>query len=222
MAILYRNIANICSILGVLPFVLLLRPDGFQFLPILIVYNNVMDDLDGYLAKKLGIQSRFGAQLDNLCDGIAHVAVVWAVAVHFSEITLGLAMLVTVSMILRITQRLENLDMGSLGSPSNELMRHILFLLVFEQFFGIRIEVYLWLVFGFHSLSLIAPFKMPHQLRANANTPSLLLLINLSLGMALWVPSTVPFIMSLFMTAYVYSFIVGGLSWIRVGRPQHG
>ncbi|MBW2400325.1 MAG: hypothetical protein JRG80_13765, partial [Deltaproteobacteria bacterium] len=45
--LLYKNIPNIVSILGVLPLGLLLLDDGFQFLLPLLLYNNVMDDLDG-------------------------------------------------------------------------------------------------------------------------------------------------------------------------------
>ena len=47
---LYRNLANIASILGVLPLILLFLEDGYRYLIPLIIFNNVMDDLDGILA----------------------------------------------------------------------------------------------------------------------------------------------------------------------------
>ncbi len=50
---LYKNIPNIVSILGVIPLAILFLEDGFQYLLPLILYNNVMDDLDGILAAKL-------------------------------------------------------------------------------------------------------------------------------------------------------------------------
>ena len=216
--IAFKNIANICSILGVLPFILLLQPNGFQFLPVLIIYNNVMDDLDGYLAKVLGIRSAFGAQIDNLCDGIVHILVVWTVAVHYSEITIGLALLVTVSMIIRVTTRLADLNHAAHGSATNELMRHMLFLLVLEIYFDVQIEYYLMIVFCIHSLTLIAPFPMSKQLRALSNSFWYLCLINLSLGMALFFPVAAPFIMAAFMLTYLYSFLSSGFTWI--GRSK--
>ena len=67
-----RNVANVVSILGVLPLCVLFCEYGYQYLIPLIVYNNIMDDLDGVLAVKLDIKSEFGAMLDNVCDAISH------------------------------------------------------------------------------------------------------------------------------------------------------
>ena len=69
--LVYRNIPNITSILGVVPLAILFLEDGFQYLLPLIVYNNIMDDLDGMLAAKLDLKSEFGAALDNVCDAVA-------------------------------------------------------------------------------------------------------------------------------------------------------
>ena len=75
---IYRNLANIASLLGVLPLVLLFQEDGYRYLIPLIIFNNVMDDLDGVLAAKLDIRSRFGANLDNVCDAVAHGTLVFS------------------------------------------------------------------------------------------------------------------------------------------------
>ena len=80
-----RNLANIVSILGVLPICILLGEHGYHYLLPLIIYNNVMDDLDGVLAVKLNIRSNFGALLDNVCDAIAHTVVVMVVGIHFAQ-----------------------------------------------------------------------------------------------------------------------------------------
>ena len=63
--------------------------DGYRYLIPLIIFNNVMDDLDGILADKLHIRSRFGADLDNVCDAVAHGVLVLAVGAHFSGLVLG-------------------------------------------------------------------------------------------------------------------------------------
>ena len=79
---IYRNLPNIVSILGVLPLCILLLDDGVTYLCALIVFNNIMDDLDGILAKKLRLQSDFGAGLDNVCDAFAHILIAMVVGVH--------------------------------------------------------------------------------------------------------------------------------------------
>jgi len=61
---IYKNLPNIVSLLGVLPLSILFFKDGFQYLIPLIIYNNIMDDLDGILAIKLNLKSDFGAALD--------------------------------------------------------------------------------------------------------------------------------------------------------------
>ena len=82
---IYRNLANATSILGVLPLVILFLDDGYRYVVPLIVYNNFMDDLDGVLAAKLNTRSRFGADLDNVCDAVAHVVLALAVGAHFGS-----------------------------------------------------------------------------------------------------------------------------------------
>ena len=86
--VIYRNLANATSILGVLPLVLLFLDDGYRYLIPLIIFNNVMDDLDGILATRLNIRSRFGGDLDNVCDAVAHTILVLAVGAHFGELVL--------------------------------------------------------------------------------------------------------------------------------------
>ena len=129
----YRNLANITSILGVLPLVLLFFDDGYRYLIPLIIFNNAMDDLDGVLAAKLNIQSRFGADLDNVCDAVAHVALALAVGAYFGGMALIVSAIAAGSIILRVTSRLNPEAVSGGGSPTNELMRHLLFILLLEQ-----------------------------------------------------------------------------------------
>ena len=100
------------------------NPVWFPFLPLFIIYNNVMDDLDGILAKGLGIQSKFGATLDNVCDGIAHIFFVWVIASRAEWFVIPFAMAATTAIIVRITSRIEHEDAPPQGTPTNELIRH--------------------------------------------------------------------------------------------------
>ncbi|MBA1331642.1 hypothetical protein QQ73_11040, partial [Candidatus Endoriftia persephone str. Guaymas] len=114
---LYRNLANVTSILGVLPLVLLFLDDGYRYVIPLIIFNNVMDDLDGVLAGKLNIRSRFGADLDNVCDAVAHVALALAVGAHFGGMILIASAIAAGSVIIRATSRLNPKAVSGGGSP---------------------------------------------------------------------------------------------------------
>ena len=114
--IFVRNLANITSVLGVLPLCILFLENGYQYLLPLIVYNNIMDDLDGVLASKLNIKSSFGALLDNVCDAIAHTVFVMVVGMNYAQetgfsyvggICLASSLVAAVAMIVRVVSRLQ-------------------------------------------------------------------------------------------------------------------
>lgn len=216
----YRNIANIVSILGVLPLVLLFLEDGYRYLIPLIIFNNVMDDLDGILAAKLNIRSRFGADLDNVCDAVAHVALVLAVGAHFGGLVLIVSMIATASIILRVTTRVNPEGQTGNGSPTNELMRHMLFVLLLTKILDVDPGLYLVLIFILHSVSMIVPFKLTVLIRGLAKTATMVTLVNVALLTAWLIPTVTPFIAVAFITTYLYSFIVGGGQWLAHNSHQ--
>ncbi|MCK5923282.1 MAG: CDP-alcohol phosphatidyltransferase family protein, partial [Methylococcales bacterium] len=175
--VIYRNLANAASILGVLPLALLFLEEGYRYLIPLIIFNNVMDDLDGVLAAKLNIRSRFGADLDNVCDAVAHVALLLAVSAHFGGLVLITGMVAATSIILRVVTRVNPDGQTGNGSPTNELMRHMLLVLLVAQYFDVAPEIYLVLIFMLHSVTLIAPFKLPILIRGLAKTTTLVALV---------------------------------------------
>ena len=219
---IYRNLANATSILGVLPLVLLFLDDGYRYLIPLIIYNNVMDDLDGVLAARLNIRSRFGANLDNVCDAVAHVALVSAVAAHFGGLVLVASMVAAAAIILRATSRLDPDVVVSGGSPTNELMRHMLFVLLLTTMFDIDPELYLIPMFFVHAITMTAPFKLPILVRGLATTVTLVVLVNVALVVAWLMPTVSPVIAAAFIVTYLYSFVVGGGQWLTQRGTQSG
>jgi len=211
----YRNLANAASILGVLPLVLLFFEGGYLYVIPLIIYNNVMDDLDGVLAAKLNIRSQFGANLDNICDAVAHVALLMAVGAHFGGLALMGSMIVSASIILRVASRLNPDSVAGTGSPTNELMRHMLFLLLLTHMFDVDPELYLVLIFSLHVVTMNVPFKLPFLIRGLAKTATMVTLVNVALVAAWLIPSVSPFIATAFIATYLYSFMVGGTQWLR-------
>lgn len=212
---IYRNLANVISILGVLPLVLLFLEDGYRYLIPLIIFNNVMDDLDGILAAKLDIRSRFGADLDNICDAFAHTAMVLAVGAHFGGLAFMVSMIAAASIILRTTSRLNPDVVTGSGSPTNELMRHMLFVLLLTQIFDVDPRLYLVLIFILHSATMIVPFKLTVLIRGLAKTATAVIFVNIALVAAWLIPAVTSLIALSFITTYLYSFIVGGLHWLK-------
>ena len=164
---IYKNLPNIVSILGFAPIGLLLLEDGYRFLIPLIIFNNVMDDLDGLLAARLDLKSSLGAILDNVCDLVAHTLFVLVVGMHFGG---------------GVRSRQRRRDRGRHASGGGS----------FEQPDGSRKRVadqrgscatccfccwprgcwisiqppFLVAIFLLHSVSMLVPFSMPHMIRS--------------------------------------------------------
>ena len=210
---IYRNLANAMSIIGVLPLVILFLDDGYRYVVPLIIFNNFMDDLDGVLAAKLNIRSRFGADLDNVCDAVAHISLALAVGAHFGVLLIVASAIAAGSILLRVVTRLDPNSTEVTGSQTNELMRHILFALLLAGQFDISPEYILMAVFLVHAVSMLVPYPMPNPIIDRAISAAMLGLVNVSLVVAWLVPITTPIITAVFVAAYIYSFIVGTVGW---------
>lgn len=195
--------------------VLLFLDDGYRYLLPLIIYNNIMDDLDGILAAKLDIRSRFGADLDNLCDAVAHVALALAVGAHFGGMVLVFSTVAAASIILRVVSRLNPEVVSGNGSPTNELMRHLLFSLLLAHTYGFEPVLVLTIVFLLHSLSMHVPYKMSALIRAQTKSATTVGLVNVALLTAWLVPIMTLPVAAAFILTYLYSFVVVGGQWLK-------
>ena len=220
----FRNLANIVSILGVLPMCILFGQDGFQYLLPLIIYNNFMDDLDGVLAGKLNIRSSFGAILDNVCDAIAHPVFVMVVAMHFAQeaghsllggVCLASSLVAIVAIILRLVTRINPASITGTGTATNELMRHMLFVLLMAQIFEFDPTPYLSATFMLHAVSMLVPFKMPYLIRSLTKSAFAIGMVNVALLVAWLLPDAAPVVAAAFGVTYLASFVVGGVRWLR-------
>ena len=212
---IYRNLPNIVSILGVLPLCIFLLDDGFAYLCVLIVFNNIMDDLDGILAKQLRLRSDFGAGLDNVCDAVAHILVAMVVGAHYGGVVLAFSLLASMTILIRVVQRIAPSPASGTGTPTNELMRHILLLSLLQGLYGFDITAYLIAAFLLNSVSMLVPFSMPHLVRSRATSTAAVVAVNAVLVLACAIPATTPLIAAAFFGTYLYSFAVGGLRWLR-------
>lgn len=214
----HKNLANCISIIGVVPLGLLLLDNGFVYILPLIIFNNIMDDLDGIVAKKLRIGSEFGGNLDNVCDAVAHVLITLAVGAHFGGAVFFISMIAAAALILRVTSRVAPNAPPGIGSPTNELMRHLLLALLFIQHSGVDPGYILIPLMLLHSVSMLAPFRMPALIRARTKTVLAVGLVNLSLVLAYLVPATTNIIAIAFIGTFLYALTLG---WFGVWRGEN-
>ncbi len=213
---IYRNLANATSLLGVLPLIILFLDDGYRYVIPLIIFNNFMDDLDGVLAVKLNIRSRFGADLDNVCDAVAHIGLALAVAAHFGNFLIVAGVIAAGSILVRTVSRLQPTTIGETGSQTNEFMRHMLFALLLAAQFDVSPEYILMAVFLINALTMLIPYPMPNPIIDNAKSAAMLGLVNAALLTAWLVPTVTPIVAAAFLAAYLYSIIVGWIARAKV------
>ncbi len=225
--IVFKNLANIVSFLGILPICILFGENGFHYLFPFIIYNNAMDDLDGVLAAKLDIRSKFGGRLDNVCDAIAHTVIVVVVATQMFQSAaspwvgwacLAASLLAATAIIVRVVIRIDPTFVEGDGSPTNELVRHVFFVLLIAQIFELEPTFFLIVAFIFHAVSMIAPFRLPFMIRSMTKTAFSIGMVNVSLLLAWLVPYATPFVAATFIISYMVSFAAGGFTWFRFVR----
>ena len=221
--VIYRNIANAVSILGIVPLPLLLLEDGYKFVIPLMIYNNIMDDLDGILAVKLGIQSEFGCILDNVCDALAHAVFVMVIAMHHGVVCGAVSVVAILAIELRVVSRLRLGAAVASGSPTNELVRHMLFILLLAGLAGVSAAPFLTVAFVLHTVSMLVTYRMPWLIRSMTKSATAIGLLNVALIMAWVVPYTTPVVAAAFILTYLYSFAWGAVSPISRGTTgTHG
>lgn len=211
----YNNAANIVSVLGVLPLCILFVDGGYKYIIPLIIYNNIMDDLDGILAIKMNIKSNFGAMLDNFCDGISHCIFVMVVGMHFGGISVFASLIAVVGIMLRVVSRLVPSAVTGTGSATNELIRHIMFVLLLAPLFDLNAAPFLIVVFTIHAVSMLVPYEMPYLIRSITKSATAIGLVNVALLIAWLVPFATPVIAICFILTYLYSFTAGGIKWLK-------
>ena len=203
---IYKNCANLLSLLGVAPLFILFQEGGFQYIIPLIIYNNIMDDLDGAVAKKLKIRTQYGSNLDNICDAVAHSIIVISVGIHFGGNLTLFSVVAVSSIILRIANRFELGSNFEGGTQTNELMRHIMFILLISELGEFNPSQILASVFVLNSISMLITIPFPFMLVHFANNPTSLTLFNLSLILAFLVKPLSYIFGGAFFLTYIYSF----------------
>jgi hypothetical protein len=125
------------------------------------------------------------------------------------------SLLATVAIILRVVTRLDPASPTGTGSPTNELIRHILFVIILAQIFAFDPTPFLIAAFAMNALSMLVPFRMPYLIRSLTKSAVAIGLVNVALLVAWLVPYLAPVIAASFIGTYFLSFLTGGTAWLK-------
>ena len=120
---------------------------------------------------------------------------------------------------LRVASRLNPDMVAGRGSPTNELMRHMLFVLLLTHMFAVDRTLYLVPMFMVHAVTMLVPFKLTILIRGLATTATAVTLVNVALVAAWLIPAVTPLVATAFIATYLYSLIIGGTHWLS-GREN--
>lgn len=177
-----------------------------------------MDDLDGILAGMLNARSEFGARLDNVCDAVSHSVILMVVGMTVGGICNLFALAAIAVVILRSVSRLASDAPAGVGSPTNELVRHVFFILLLSELYIFDTAPYLIVAFVLNKITMSASFKLPWMIRSMTKTPIAIGLVNLALLIAWLFPITLPVVATTFIGSYLAS--VGWAIFLRLRPPS--
>ena len=95
------------------------------------------------------------------------------------------------------------------GSPTNELIRHMFFILLLARTFSFYVAIALEIVFALHAVSMLLPYRMPWLIRSVAKSAFAIGLVNVALVAAWLMPYAAPAIALAFGSTYLYGFVFG-------------
>jgi hypothetical protein len=101
------------------------------------------------------------------------------------------------------------------GSPTNELMRHILFGLIVAQYFELAVVPFLSMAFILNAISMQVPYPLVFSIRSLTTSPAAIGLVNVALVVAWLFPVTALPIGACFAGTYLYSLVAGAVSWAK-------
>ena len=137
------------------------------------------------------------------------------VAADIVTITIVLSGLTAATaLVLRVVSRLAPNSATGTGSPTNELVRHLLFVLLLANAYEFNPAPILIITFALHAVSMLAPIRMPYLIRSLTKSATAISLVNVALVVAWLVPATTPVIAACFVISYLYSFGWGCLKWL--------
>jgi hypothetical protein len=142
------------------------------------------------------------------------------VGMHHGWVAGIFALAAAASMLIRVVSRIVPGATVETGSPTNELIRHMLFVLLLARVFSFDVEIVLAAIFTLHAVSMIVPYRMPGLIRRVTKSAFSIGLVNVALVAAWLIPYATPVVALAFGSTYLYGFVVGGVNQLQVSRNR--
>ena len=104
---------------------------------------------------------------------------------------------------------------SGVGSPTNELIRHVLLVLLVADLVGFGAGPFLIATFCLHSVSMLVPYRLPWLIRNLTTSAISVGLLNVTLVSAWLVPWAAPVVAGVFVLSYLGSFAVASTRKLR-------
>jgi hypothetical protein len=129
-----------------------------------------------------------------------------AVGTYFGGALTVISLIAAFSIVLRTAARIDPNSISDQGTQTNELLRHIMFILLIGEMTGLNLVPILTTIFLMNSISMLLPTRFPFMLVHYAKTPVSMMWFNISLILAYWFQPLTYLIGAAFFITYIYSF----------------
>ena len=168
-----KHIPNILSASRIALCLPLLLVDAMT-VPFWILYliAGLTDILDGFLARRWGVESKFGARLDSLADFVFVIAVGYKLFPYLklpTTLWIMIGLIALVKMVNAICSYAVRHRIGYLHTKANKLTGFLLFI----GMMAIGLSYFLPVAWGVACIALFAAIQEGHLIRKNRSNPHL-------------------------------------------------
>jgi len=192
-----------------LVFVLLDR-ELYIYLPLIVAINLLADDLDGMVARRLGVGGEFGRYLDLVCDAASHAFLLMIVAVNHGVLSVLIAPVVLMSMFYRLSKSASQTIGKNNGTTTNEYIVSLQLVVAVELSWGVDLEYLLATLAVFSILTLNSRLRVKTLRRVLSDKMLLVFDGFLILG------AFVPAIALVMLAMHMIPFLIGTLRVISM------
>ncbi|MCP5353284.1 MAG: CDP-alcohol phosphatidyltransferase family protein [Chromatiales bacterium] len=208
----HRWVPSSVSLLGLTAVLLLCFEPLRPLLAWATLFQLLMDDVDGWLARRLNVASAMGRCMDDICDVVAHAGVVLLIASELGTPVLIAAMINVLGMVTRTARRLSATDRLGWGQTTNDsVVVSLLAWLAHTSGSPIN-ETMLAVILASHMVAMVMPFRVATP-RALLSRPIPILGYNALLLAICILPSTSFAAFVLLATWIALALPIGGLKW---------
>lgn len=179
------------------------------------LFQLLMDDIDGWLARRMGVASLFGRSMDDICDVVAHTTALLLMAQDFGNMVWAAAMINAATMVIRTARRLSTPHQLRWGQTTNDSVALMLVAWISVEHGTSQPAAALSILLVLHVFAMLAPFQTRTP-RALLTHPLPIMGYHLALLSVYLIPDA-GFPAFIVLAAWqAAAFAIGYLSWRRL------